>query len=705
MKRIISWTLSSILALGPSLALATPANNSLPASSHKPPLSRVARKPTSRKSQSLVELPGQAATVMPGGGLLLTGGEGATGPEKSVWLRDGATGEVTSLTPGLNYARAHHSATILANGNVLIIGGVGARGEIESHAELFDADARVFKAVKVSPTPRAHHTATLLTDGRVLIAGGVSAKRNLLSRVEVWDPTTETTTNLSSNLSSGRLKHKASLLADGTVTFEAGEDTSANQIQITETFDPVTNNLSIGGSSSSESNTDASYAVASFPSNGAANVAVHTKLTLRFPRRLRPESINAETIALLGPNGNVTSKIVPAENGRLVFINPTELLAPGVTYVVSLSGAVDEAGQKIQNATLTFTTKAATATAEFDEEDWIPNERNFHGEWKIKHEESPWRSLPPLKAEQGVTALAGQVLTLDGKPLKNVTLTIGAKAAATDDTGRFLLASLDHGRQVLTIDGRTASRPRKEYGIFRVGVDVSEGKTTPLEYTIWMTKLDTASATIISSPTKQSLSITNPRIPGLELKLPAGTVIRDLDGQTVSRISITPIPTNRPPFPLPAGVDVPVYFTIQPGGAQIIPPRAQLIYPNFIGRKPGERIDFWNYDPTEKGWYVYGRGTVTPDGKQIVPDAGVVLYEFSGAMVASPSFAPPLFPVDGAEDGDPVDLGTGLLVVEKIDLSVRDTIPIDLNRTYRPNDTYSRAFGIGATHPYDIFLV
>ena len=28
-------------------------------------------------------------------------------------------------------------------------------------------------------------------------------------------------------------------------------------------------------------------------------------------------------------------------------------------------------------------------------------------------------------------------------------------------------------------------------------------------------------------------------------------------------------------------------------------------------------MNFWNYDAEGRGWYIYGQGTVTPDGKQI----------------------------------------------------------------------------------------
>src|SRR5207244_3051424 len=54
---------------------------------------------------------------------------------------------------------------------------------------------------------------------------------------------------------------------------------------------------------------------------------------------------------------------------------------------------------------------------------------------------------------------------------------------------------------------------------------------------------------------------------------------------------------------------------------------------------------------------------------------------------------------------DPVDLGTGLLVYTRTDLSLPGIMPITLTRTYRQGDSASRAFGVGTTHSYNIFLV
>ena len=49
-----------------------------------------------------------------------------------------------------------------------------------------------------------------------------------------------------------------------------------------------------------------------------------------------------------------------------------------------------------------------------------------------------------------------------------------------------------------------------------------------------------------------------------------------------------------------------------------------------------------------------------------------------------------------------VDLHSGMFVLRQTDLFISDTIPLSLTRTYRAWSPYSRAFGKGANHPYDI---
>jgi len=326
--------------------------------------------------------------------------------------------------------------------------------------------------------------------------------------------------------------------------------------------------------------------------------------------------------------------------------------------------------------------------------------------------------LPPLQAQRGVTALAGEVRTLSDQPLEDVTLRIADQTARTDSTGRFLFTSLSPGHHILLIDGRTASIRGRTYGVFEVSLDVKRGRTNVLPFTIWMPEIDMANALSIPSPTADEVVVTNPNIPGLELHLPPGTIIRDKDGQVVTQVSITLIPVDRPPFPLPFGAEFPMYFTVQPGGAYIEPYGARLIYPNITNEPPGSRINFWHYDPEAKDWHIYGKGTVTADRKQVVPDVGLAISLLTGASIKPYGDAPK--PGGGSSGGtggggngspnpnggDPVDLSTGLFVYEHTDLFLPDVLPIALTRTQRQGSLLQGVmpFGVGSGHLYEWVL-
>jgi RHS repeat-associated protein len=652
------------------------------------------------------ELTGQTRTPLADGRFLTLGGLDDQGLLAAAMIESAAGDAIIRAAGDLHYARAWHTATMLPDGKVLVVGGIGRDGQVVATPELFDPETQSFEALAASRlTPRIYHTATLLTDGRVLLAGGLSSEGKALSRVELWDFRSKSAVKLTAKLKTARYNHRAALLPDGNVLLDGGADNNGAVIQDVEQYRSDSQRFSrLQRPIEPDSNGDPQVA-GSVPGNGVADVALDAPIGVRFSRPLRVETINAENLTLTGPQGIVATKVVPAERGMLAFVVAKGPFLPDATYSLSVSGVSDESQRPIQPLVLTFKTSRSLLPAGDSGEEWTPDAANYHGDWSSHRPPSELQSLPALQAEPGVTAIAGQVLTFNGKALENVTLRVAEVATKTDGTGRFLLKSVPPGRQVLIIDGRTASRPGRTYGVFRYGLNVVEGKTNALPFTSWMPKLDMAHAVRVASPTKADVVITNPRLPGLELRMPSQTLMRDIDGQAVAQISITPVPTDRPAFPLPPGVHVPTFFTIQPGGAQVIPPRVRVIYPNFTNSRPGARVDFWNYDPTEKGWYVYGQGTVSPDGKQVIPDAGVVIYEFSGLMISSEGNPPGTYPAPGggSSDGDPVDLGTGLFVLNSTDLVLPGLMPIALTRTYRPGDNYSRAFGIGTSHPYAMF--
>jgi RHS repeat-associated protein len=711
----ISLGLSLILLLGPFAAVASARESKAPSIGTRivrlPATGK--RLPGARTPQDAAAATGQTQTLLPDGRWLITGGMGPDGPLATMEINDPRTRQKSSLRDSLRTARAWHTATMLPDGNVFIFGGVNAKGAIIEQAEIFNPKSEEIQTVSSGLTPRSHHTATLLTDGRLLVAGGESNKGELAVKIEFWNFRTRTAGDSSAGLLTPRQGHTATLLANGSVLLWGGVNQEGTRLTEGEVYDPGAQTFSISAFPAGQDNPNAPYVEASLPNDGAKDVSLDAQLAIRFSKLLRVETVSAETVTLTGPQGNVSIKVVPAEKGMLAFVTPTEKLLPGAAYALSLSRSLDYDGRQLGSTALTFTTidadKAESATDSNnlpDAESWVPDANNLRGNWRSNRPRSSWEDLPPLNAEPGVTALAGQALTLSGQPLANVNIQIDGNSASTDQTGRFLLSSIVAGHRVMRIDGRPASRPRRVYGTFKIGVEIKVGETNVLPFTLWMPKLDMAHAVTIASPTTREVVITNPQIPGLELHLPPGTVIRDMDGQTVTQVSLTPVPTDRPPFPLPPGVHVPVFFTAQPGGAQVIPPRARVIYPNFTKDPPGARITFWNYDPTDKGWYIYGQGTVTPDGRQVVPDPGVVVYEFTGIMIGSTGGPPGKGPAPGghSKDGDPVDAGTGLFVYEKTDLVLPDTMPIVLKRTYRPGDNVSRAFGMGTSNDFEIFL-
>jgi RHS repeat-associated protein len=656
---------------------------------------------------------GQSSTQLADGRWLLLGGESAAGPTRGGAIVDPATGTITNLDASMTTPREGHTATVLADGTVLIVGGRGPLRQLAATAELFDPQTGAFMPLGMDGgTPRADHTATLLSDGRVLVVGGTASGDRVASDAEIWDVSTQHVAPV------GQLRHArsgqtATLLGDGSVVLTSGTDASGRRVAQAEIIDPST-----GRTADIVAPVDdgaPAHLTASTPADGALDVSVTTRMALRFSRPLRVESVNAATVTLTGPDGPVDSAIVPAEGGRLAFLWPRVSLRHDSVYTVTMVGPSDVLGGPLLAAPVTFTTAAEPVRASdgSDEEGWVPDERSRSNGWRTERPPSPWESLPPLLAEPGVTAISGRVLTLDGRPLAGVALGVEGDATVhSDRTGRFLLklTASATARRVLQIDGAPASRPNRRYGFFEHGSIIRAGTTNVLPFTIWMPKLDTAHQVTIPSPTTNEVVVTTPYIPGLELHIPPNTVITGEDGKPVRQISITPIPVDRPPFPLPTNFIVPVYFTIQPGGAYVHTggsglKGAQLVYPNYKHAPAGQRVQFYHYDPDVKDWYVYGMGTVNATATQVKPDATTRLYAFTGAMFndGDPT------PADGKPAGaptrqDPVDPSTGIFVMSKTDLYLPDVIPLAMTRTYNSGDGFARPVGRSMTHAYAIFL-
>jgi YD repeat-containing protein len=655
-------------------------------------------------------LSGQSSTLLPDGTTLILGGvDSQNAALAKAFLASSPESDLKRLPDGLRFPRSGHTATVLPDGTVFIFGGVGADGKLVTTQELFDPATKQFSILPgVLAVPRAFHSAVVLTGGSLLLAGGITAGNQFPDDVQILDFHSKAALSFHALLSIPREGQTALLLSDGSVRISGGTDHFGQPIHGSEVYDPTSRRfrfMSQDEETDSSRNSGPLQMAASIPEDGATNVQILPLISMRFSQLLDVRTANSANFVLMGPDEQaIPAKVSAAESGRLVFVVPDTALAAGTHYVLHVNGATSVSGEQLSDLTIAFDTDGEAP--EPGGPDFVPNISSMSGPSTTR-----WQQLPPLLAPSGATALAGQVLKLDGWPLENTTLEIDGKRVRTDSTGRFLLAGIAPGHHVLWIDGSTASREGATYGVYEVGATILPNKTNVLNYTIWMTRLDTAHAVKLSSPTNAETVITNPLLPGLELHLPAHTVITDRNGKIVRQVSITPVPVDKPPFPLPAGVQVPIYFTVQPGGAYIKVPNsaagAQLIYPNGFNFSPGTRFEFWNYDAEARGWYIYGNGTVSPSARNIVPDPGVFLYEFTGAMVGVPASAPGIGGYAGGvvPRSDPVDIATGQFSYTKTDLELPDVLPIALTRTYIANDSRSRSFGIGASDSYDILMV
>ncbi len=441
------------------------------------------------------------------------------------------------------------------------------------------------------------------------------------------------------------------------------------------------------------------------PANGLAS---YTNATLYSPNGAEIDDVDLRTtegadLADLPGTGSGTYQLVlnpnQAGTGALTLalaVRTNGTVAAARTAPIAAAQPVD-----------VFARPAARTAPPADPRSWTPGAASLGGRnWLTGR--TPADAPDPLRAKAGTTAVSGHMLKLDGSPLVGASARIGSVATRTDRYGRFLLAGIPAGNAKLTVDGGPASTDADQYGVFHIKVTAKARHTTVLPFTVWMQRLDTEHMVRFEAPAKKDIILTTPKVPGLEVRIPAGSVIRDADGKVVTKLGITPIPLDQPPFPLPKNGIVPVYFTVQPGGTFVFPDGAQVVYPNYTKLAPHTRVDFWDYDPEGKGWYVYGRGEVSADGTQVVPDARTRVWSFHGAMFnsgARPAWLEAIFD-DGFDwfDGDPVDLSTGRLTDSHTDLALSDTFPISVTRHYWQADDERRDFGTGWLSQYGMFF-
>jgi len=178
----------------------------------------------------LPALSDQAATLMPNGTVLVTGGSTDSGfASAGAEVFDPATNRWQPTTWPMATPRYGHTASLLPDGRVLLVGGRTSQPQISgafdypnntllTTSEIFDVRGNIGVRVGYSKIPRLGHTATLLRTGHVLVVGSAYSSN---ADAQVLDPA-NTEQWLSTGLRMDRYFHTATTLDDGRVLIAGG---------------------------------------------------------------------------------------------------------------------------------------------------------------------------------------------------------------------------------------------------------------------------------------------------------------------------------------------------------------------------------------------------------------------------------------------------------------------------------------------------
>jgi hypothetical protein len=180
---------------------------------------------------------GQTATLLPGGDVLITGGNNDTPRLASAELYHSASGTWTRL-PDMLSGREGHRAVLLINGKVLILGG---SKDPELYAELYDPATRTFEKAGPSPLNMGGSCVVTLRDGRIFIAGGW-IDRQPVQYSMIYDPVANRFVR-TADMNIVKYKAGAALLPDGRVIVIGGSNNRdwKGKYNGTEIYDPEKN--------------------------------------------------------------------------------------------------------------------------------------------------------------------------------------------------------------------------------------------------------------------------------------------------------------------------------------------------------------------------------------------------------------------------------------------------------------------------------
>ncbi|MGE3509632.1 MAG: Ig-like domain-containing protein, partial [Vicinamibacterales bacterium] len=320
-----------------------------------------------------------------------------------------------------------------------------------------------------------------------------------------------------------------------------------------------------------------------------------------------------------------------------------------------------------------------------------------------------------VQSAAGVTGAKGRFVTPARIGIAGVIVRVdtpsGPIQTTSDAAGSFQIVGIPAGEISLRFDA-TPANPFYPIWPYTVTLPVNQVTVFP-DWTI-NPPPPNERFTPIANATQDQV-ITDPRFPGLAIRLPAGVTITGWDGVLKTRIAVERVEISKlpvPPPPTPTGSAYQLYFGTPMGGIPSAPIPVTL--PNDVGGEPGEAIDVWYFDGSPMArsgeWRIAGTAIVSADGRSATMLPGTGVPRFCGVcglvcLGKQPEGPHPFCP---ATAGNAIEPFTGQALPSTGGLTCGGLTPIETGMNYNPVDAYgniggtSASLGFGWTLDYDV---